>query len=167
MTTSFPGEAAKYRAARDKEPPDPDQEPRHGETTDPLWDLFDFAPEGRGTNWYPDLVYGCAVSATAMLYLILIYAVPEDTRTMSPPRHVLVAEDPMPHGFRVAALPQPRQHVPGDLFDLGVSAYQPVSPVGRPGGQHRGARLVRVRAQHRVAVADAFHRLGLTRPEHA
>ena len=37
------------------EPPDPGQDPRHAETIDPLWNLFDFAPEGRGTDWYPSL----------------------------------------------------------------------------------------------------------------
>jgi predicted dithiol-disulfide oxidoreductase (DUF899 family) len=40
------------------EPPDPGQDPRHGETIDPLWNLFDFTPDGRGTDWYPDLTYG-------------------------------------------------------------------------------------------------------------
>ncbi len=40
------------------EPPDPGQDPRHGETIDPLWNLFDFTPDGRGTDWYPDLSYG-------------------------------------------------------------------------------------------------------------
>jgi predicted dithiol-disulfide oxidoreductase (DUF899 family) len=40
------------------EPPDPGQDPRHGEAIDPLWNLFDFTPEGRGTDWYPDLSYG-------------------------------------------------------------------------------------------------------------
>ena len=39
------------------EPPDPGQDPRHAETIDPLWNLFDFAPEGRGTDWYPALSY--------------------------------------------------------------------------------------------------------------
>ena len=39
------------------EPPDPGQDPRHGDTIDPLWNLFDFTPEGRGTDWYPDLSY--------------------------------------------------------------------------------------------------------------
>jgi predicted dithiol-disulfide oxidoreductase (DUF899 family) len=39
------------------EPPDPGQDPRHAETIDPLWNLFDFTPEGRGTDWYPDLSY--------------------------------------------------------------------------------------------------------------
>jgi predicted dithiol-disulfide oxidoreductase (DUF899 family) len=39
------------------EPPDPGQDPRHAETIDPLWNLFDFAPEGRGDDWYPSLRY--------------------------------------------------------------------------------------------------------------
>ena len=39
------------------EQPDPGQDPRHAETIDPLWNLFDFAPEGRGTDWYPALSY--------------------------------------------------------------------------------------------------------------
>ena len=39
------------------EPPDPGQDPRHAETIDPLWNLFDFAPEGRGADWYPALRY--------------------------------------------------------------------------------------------------------------
>jgi predicted dithiol-disulfide oxidoreductase (DUF899 family) len=24
---------------------------------DPQWNLFDFTPEGRGTDWYPELSY--------------------------------------------------------------------------------------------------------------
>jgi predicted dithiol-disulfide oxidoreductase (DUF899 family) len=39
------------------EPPEPGEDPRHGDTIDPLWNLFDFTPEGRGTDWYPDLTY--------------------------------------------------------------------------------------------------------------
>ena len=39
------------------EPPDAGQDPRHGETIDPMWNLFDLTPEGRGTDWYPDLDY--------------------------------------------------------------------------------------------------------------
>ncbi len=38
------------------EPPVPDQDSRHGETIDPLWNLFDFTPEGR-SDWYPSLGY--------------------------------------------------------------------------------------------------------------
>jgi predicted dithiol-disulfide oxidoreductase (DUF899 family) len=45
------------------EPPDPGQDPRHGETIDPLWNLFDLTPEGRGNDWYPDLTYGPAQAA--------------------------------------------------------------------------------------------------------
>jgi predicted dithiol-disulfide oxidoreductase (DUF899 family) len=33
------------------------QDPRHGDTIDPLWNLFDLTPEGRGTDWYPELSY--------------------------------------------------------------------------------------------------------------
>jgi len=39
------------------EEPDPGQDPRHGDTIDLLWNLFDFTPEGRGTDWYPALSY--------------------------------------------------------------------------------------------------------------
>ena len=38
-------------------PSDPGQDPRHSDTIDPLWNLFDFLPEGRGSDWYPDLSY--------------------------------------------------------------------------------------------------------------
>jgi predicted dithiol-disulfide oxidoreductase (DUF899 family) len=38
-------------------PSEPGQDPRHGDTIDPLWNLFDFTPEGRGTDWYPQLSY--------------------------------------------------------------------------------------------------------------
>jgi predicted dithiol-disulfide oxidoreductase (DUF899 family) len=38
-------------------PPEPGQDPRHADTIDPLWNLFDFAPEGRGTDWDPQLRY--------------------------------------------------------------------------------------------------------------
>ena len=39
------------------EPPDAGQDPRHGETIDPLWNLFDFTPDGRGTDWFAALSY--------------------------------------------------------------------------------------------------------------
>jgi predicted dithiol-disulfide oxidoreductase (DUF899 family) len=39
------------------ESPEPGQDPRHGDTIDPLWNLFDLTPEGRGDDWYPDLTY--------------------------------------------------------------------------------------------------------------
>jgi predicted dithiol-disulfide oxidoreductase (DUF899 family) len=38
-------------------PADPGQDPRHTDTIDQLWNLFDFTPEGRGTDWYPELSY--------------------------------------------------------------------------------------------------------------
>jgi predicted dithiol-disulfide oxidoreductase (DUF899 family) len=38
-------------------PPDPGQNERHVDMFWPLWNLFDFTPEGRGTDWYPKLVY--------------------------------------------------------------------------------------------------------------
>jgi predicted dithiol-disulfide oxidoreductase (DUF899 family) len=39
------------------EPAEPGEDPRHGDTIDPLWNLFDLTPDGRGTDWYPDLAY--------------------------------------------------------------------------------------------------------------
>ncbi|HYN51014.1 MAG TPA: hypothetical protein VES62_08820 [Thermoleophilaceae bacterium] len=38
-------------------PVEPGQEPRHSDTIDPLWNMFDFTPEGRGDDWYPRLSY--------------------------------------------------------------------------------------------------------------
>jgi predicted dithiol-disulfide oxidoreductase (DUF899 family) len=38
-------------------PPDPGQNERHVDMIWPLWNLLDFTPEGRGTNWYPSLTY--------------------------------------------------------------------------------------------------------------
>lgn len=38
-------------------PPEPGQDRRHVDIIWPLWNLFDFAPEGRGTGWYPKLNY--------------------------------------------------------------------------------------------------------------
>lgn len=37
--------------------PDEGQDPRHSDVIDPLWNLFDYTPEGRGTDWYPKLSY--------------------------------------------------------------------------------------------------------------
>ena len=37
--------------------PDPGQDPRHADSIDPQWNLFDFTPQGRGTDWYPELSY--------------------------------------------------------------------------------------------------------------
>jgi len=38
-------------------PTDPGQDPRHVGTLEPLWNLFDLTPEGRGTDWYEQLSY--------------------------------------------------------------------------------------------------------------
>ena len=38
-------------------PPEPEQDPRHNDSIDSQWNLFDFTPEGRGTDWYPELSY--------------------------------------------------------------------------------------------------------------
>lgn len=38
-------------------PTEPGQDPRHSDSIDPQWGLFDFTPEGRGANWYPELSY--------------------------------------------------------------------------------------------------------------
>ncbi len=38
-------------------PKEKGQHPRHVDAIWPLWNLFDFTPEGRGTDWYPKLEY--------------------------------------------------------------------------------------------------------------
>jgi predicted dithiol-disulfide oxidoreductase (DUF899 family) len=38
-------------------PADPGQEPRHVGTIEPLWNLYDLTPEGRGTDWDEQLSY--------------------------------------------------------------------------------------------------------------
>ncbi|MGH3093120.1 MAG: DUF899 family protein [Gaiellaceae bacterium] len=38
-------------------PTDPGQDPRHVGTLEPVWNLFDFTPEGRGTDWEEQLSY--------------------------------------------------------------------------------------------------------------
>jgi predicted dithiol-disulfide oxidoreductase (DUF899 family) len=38
-------------------PADPGQDPRHVGTIEPLWNLFDLTPEGRGTDWYEQFSY--------------------------------------------------------------------------------------------------------------
>jgi predicted dithiol-disulfide oxidoreductase (DUF899 family) len=38
-------------------PVDPGQDPRHVGTIEPLWNLFDLTPEGRGTDWYEQFSY--------------------------------------------------------------------------------------------------------------
>jgi predicted dithiol-disulfide oxidoreductase (DUF899 family) len=39
------------------EPTEPGQDQRHTDSIDPQWNLFDFTPDGRGTDWYPELSY--------------------------------------------------------------------------------------------------------------
>jgi len=38
-------------------PTEPGQDPRHVGTLEPLWNLFDLTPEGRGTDWDEQLAY--------------------------------------------------------------------------------------------------------------
>jgi predicted dithiol-disulfide oxidoreductase (DUF899 family) len=38
-------------------PREPGQDGRHVDLIWPLWNLFDFSPDGRGENWYPKLSY--------------------------------------------------------------------------------------------------------------
>ena len=38
-------------------PTDPGQDPRHVGTIEPLWNLFDLTPDGRGTDWDEQLSY--------------------------------------------------------------------------------------------------------------
>jgi predicted dithiol-disulfide oxidoreductase (DUF899 family) len=38
-------------------PANPGEEPRHVGTLEPLWNLFDLTPEGRGTSWHEQLSY--------------------------------------------------------------------------------------------------------------
>jgi predicted dithiol-disulfide oxidoreductase (DUF899 family) len=51
VDVSFPGESAEYRAARDR------LLEHEAEMMNVFWNLFDYTPEGRGTDWYPDLSY--------------------------------------------------------------------------------------------------------------
>jgi predicted dithiol-disulfide oxidoreductase (DUF899 family) len=47
-----------YSSEMSGEMADPGQDPRGAPDLDPLWSMLDWAPEGRGTNWYPKLDYG-------------------------------------------------------------------------------------------------------------
>lgn len=38
-------------------PTEPGQNQRHVDMMWPLWNLLDFTPEGRGTDWFPSLTY--------------------------------------------------------------------------------------------------------------
>jgi predicted dithiol-disulfide oxidoreductase (DUF899 family) len=39
-------------------PVDKGQNPRHVDSIWPLWNMFDFTPDGRGATWQPKLSYG-------------------------------------------------------------------------------------------------------------
>lgn len=39
-------------------PSEAGQDPRHVDAIWPLWNLYDYTPEGRGNDWYPQLAYG-------------------------------------------------------------------------------------------------------------
>jgi predicted dithiol-disulfide oxidoreductase (DUF899 family) len=43
-------------------PTEPGQDPRHVGTIEPLWNLFDLVPEGRGSGWDEQLSYSCCGS---------------------------------------------------------------------------------------------------------
>ena len=47
-------------------PTDPGQDMRHVGTLEPLWNLFDLTPEGRGTDWDEQLSYACCGSGPAV-----------------------------------------------------------------------------------------------------
>jgi predicted dithiol-disulfide oxidoreductase (DUF899 family) len=42
-------------------PRGPGEDPRHVDMIWPLWNFFDYTPEGRGKDWYPKLSYGQTV----------------------------------------------------------------------------------------------------------
>jgi predicted dithiol-disulfide oxidoreductase (DUF899 family) len=46
-------------------PADPGQEYRHVGTIEPLWNLFDLTPEGRGSDWDEQLSYPCCDTGVA------------------------------------------------------------------------------------------------------
>ena len=46
-------------------PVDPEQDPRHAGTIEPLWNLFDLTPEGRPSEWEELIDYGCCHVGTA------------------------------------------------------------------------------------------------------
>ena len=46
-------------------PTDPGQEMRHVGTLEPLWNMLDLTPEGRGTDWEEQLAYGCCAGRSA------------------------------------------------------------------------------------------------------
>ncbi|MEO5816907.1 MAG: DUF899 family protein [Gemmatimonadaceae bacterium] len=38
-------------------PTDPGQDPRHVDTLESLWNIFDLTPDGRGTTWHEQISY--------------------------------------------------------------------------------------------------------------
>ena len=46
-----------YSGEVNSEMADPGQDPRGAPDLDPLWLMLDLTPEGRGTDWYPELTY--------------------------------------------------------------------------------------------------------------
>lgn len=46
-----------WSAEMNMEMADPGQDPRGAPDLDPLWTIFDFTPDGRGSDWYPKLEY--------------------------------------------------------------------------------------------------------------
>lgn len=44
-------------------PKEPGQDGRHVDLVWPMWNLYDYTPEGRGNNWYPKLRYPDPVQA--------------------------------------------------------------------------------------------------------
>jgi predicted dithiol-disulfide oxidoreductase (DUF899 family) len=46
-------------------PTDTGQDPRHVGTIEPLWNIFDLVPEGRGGDWNEQLAYPCCVHPSA------------------------------------------------------------------------------------------------------
>ena len=46
-----------YAAEMPAEAADPGQDPRGAIDVAPLWNMLDYTPEGRGTDWYPKLSY--------------------------------------------------------------------------------------------------------------
>jgi predicted dithiol-disulfide oxidoreductase (DUF899 family) len=46
-----------YSGEMSMEMADPGQDPRGAPDLDPLWEMLDWTPEGRGIDWYPKLEY--------------------------------------------------------------------------------------------------------------
>ena len=46
-------------------PTDPGQDPRHAGTIEPVWNIFDLVPDGRGGDWNEQLDYSCCTRKPA------------------------------------------------------------------------------------------------------